>query len=282
MVALATTCTPLRAEEGLGAGVFAKDNLVAWCIVPFDARHRGPVERATMLRELGFKKFAYDWRDQHVPEFEQEILECKSHDIEFFAFWGWHERIAELLRKHDVHPQIWITAPSPEVPTQEAKVDAAARSLAPLVERTRELGLKLGLYNHDGWGGEPENLLAVCERIRSRGNAEHVGIVYNFHHGHRHVHDFATVLAQMKPYLLCLNINGMNESGDPLILPVGAGQYERKMLRAVLESGYQGPIGILNHRENVDAEVGLRENMAGLKRVLETLGDVHDARTLEE
>jgi hypothetical protein len=86
----------------------------------------------------------------------------------------------------------------------------------------------------------------------------------------------------MKPYLLCLNINGMNESGDPLILPVGAGQYERKMLRAVLESGYQGPIGILNHRENVDAEVGLRENMAGLKRVLETLGDVHDARTLEE
>jgi len=28
------------------AGVFSRDNLVAWCIVPFDAKQRGPAERA--------------------------------------------------------------------------------------------------------------------------------------------------------------------------------------------------------------------------------------------
>jgi|GEM_PF-5408060 len=28
---------------------FATDKLVAWCIVPFDAKQRGPVERAAML-----------------------------------------------------------------------------------------------------------------------------------------------------------------------------------------------------------------------------------------
>src|SRR4051812_50030863 len=42
--------------------IFARDNLVAWCIVPFDAKKRGPEERAAMLERLGIKHFAYDWR----------------------------------------------------------------------------------------------------------------------------------------------------------------------------------------------------------------------------
>ncbi|MFM8434591.1 MAG: sugar phosphate isomerase/epimerase, partial [Planctomycetia bacterium] len=35
--------------------LFRRDNLVAWCIVPFDAKKRGPEERAAMLEKLGFK-----------------------------------------------------------------------------------------------------------------------------------------------------------------------------------------------------------------------------------
>src|SRR5213075_39483 len=54
-----------RARKG---GVFSRDNLVAWCIVPFDAKHRGPKDRADMLVRLGIKRVAYDWRDQHIPE----------------------------------------------------------------------------------------------------------------------------------------------------------------------------------------------------------------------
>ena len=41
---------------------FAKDKLVAWCIVPFDAKKRGPAERAAKVANLGIKKEAYDWR----------------------------------------------------------------------------------------------------------------------------------------------------------------------------------------------------------------------------
>lgn len=33
-------------------GVFAKSNLVAWCIVPFDAKSRTPDERANMLKDM--------------------------------------------------------------------------------------------------------------------------------------------------------------------------------------------------------------------------------------
>ena len=38
-----------RAAEGL----LAPTNLVAWCIVPFDTKKRGPEERAEMLERLG-------------------------------------------------------------------------------------------------------------------------------------------------------------------------------------------------------------------------------------
>ncbi len=49
--------------------LFAMDNLVAWCIIPFDNRDRSPLQRAGMLRELDFTKMGYDWRGLH------EILE---------------------------------------------------------------------------------------------------------------------------------------------------------------------------------------------------------------
>src|SRR5262249_27037481 len=49
--------------------LFGRPNLVAWCIVPFDAKKRGPEERAAMLERLGFRRFAYDWRAEHLPTF---------------------------------------------------------------------------------------------------------------------------------------------------------------------------------------------------------------------
>ena len=40
-----------------------------------------------MLKELGIGRCAYDWRNEHVVEFEEEILQYKKHGIEYFAFW---------------------------------------------------------------------------------------------------------------------------------------------------------------------------------------------------
>ena len=61
--------------------IYARDNLVAWCIVPFDSKNRTPVQRAEMLKQLGFKRYAYDWRAQHLPTFEAEIAELKSRGL---------------------------------------------------------------------------------------------------------------------------------------------------------------------------------------------------------
>ena len=37
---------------------FSVENLTAWRVVPFDAKKRGPEERAEMLQRPGFKRFA--------------------------------------------------------------------------------------------------------------------------------------------------------------------------------------------------------------------------------
>ncbi|WP_161604794.1 DUF6797 domain-containing protein [Roseiconus nitratireducens] len=252
--------------------VLRRENLVAWCIVPFDAAKRTPQARAQMLSDLGIRRCAYDWRAEHVPTFEQEILAYQKHGIEFFAFWGTHDKAFELFKKYDLHPQIWQTCPSPGKANDPDNVAAAAEQLKPVARRAGEVGCKLGLYNHGGWGGEPKNLVAVCERLRADG-FDHVGIVYNFHHGHDHIQDWEASFERMKPYLLCLNLNGMNPGAQPKILGIGKGSEELEMIRVVLESDYRGPIGILDHRDELDARDSLLENRDGLRWVRKELSE---------
>ena len=260
--------------------LFSKQNLVAWCIVPFDAKSRSPAERVAMLQRLGLSRVAYDWRKVHIPSFEDEIVQYGKHDIEFFAFWDWHDSLAPLLKKHGVKPQIWKTAPSPTGVSQTARVQAAAKALMPLAEKTKVLGLKLGLYNHGGWGGEPKNLVAVCEHLRREHNATHVGIVYNLHHAHGEMNSFARNLTQMRPYLLCLNVNGMVRESelrkDPKrkIMPLGLGSDDKPIFRVIIESGYDGPVGVLDHRNELDAEESLQQNLDGLKGITKQLEQV--------
>lgn len=248
------------------------ENLAAWCIVPFDASKRGPADRAKMLRELGILRCAYDWRAQHVPEFEQEIVEYKKNGIEFFAFWGEHEDAFKLFVEHEIRPQIWKMIGAPEGDTREDKVNAAAKSLAGVAKWTAEIGCKLALYNHGGWGGEPANMVAVCERLRELG-FDHVGIVYNWHHGHGHIADWARSLSMMKPYLFCLNINGMNTDAQPKILPLGQGEHDLNMLRVLIESGYDGPVGILDHQAQLDSKEALQDNLDGLSWLRKELSE---------
>ncbi len=259
-----------KAKKGKTAENLLRENLVPWCIVPFDASKRSPEERAKMLIGLGLKRSAYDWRSQHVPEFEEEILQYKKHGIEFFAFWGGHEKAFELFQKHGIHPQIWKTLRSPKSGPRKEKIISAKNAMAPMAKRTEEIGCKLGLYNHGGWGGEPENLVAVCKALRAEGH-DHVGIVYNWHHGHGRIKEWKKDLDLMLPFLHCLNLNGMNTGAQPKILELSKGEHDKRMFNILLESGYEGPVGILDHQNHLDAEKSLRANLDGLKKLLTKL-----------
>src|SRR6187549_1119717 len=67
--------------------LFEKSNLVAWCIVPFDSQKRSPEERAAMMEKLGIKRFAYDYRAEHVPTWDAELDALKKHGVELTAWW---------------------------------------------------------------------------------------------------------------------------------------------------------------------------------------------------
>jgi len=252
------------------------DNLAAWCIVPFDSKKRGPVERAEMLNRLGITKLAYDWRPEHLPTFDAEVEAMKSHGIEISAWWmsrgmdGANRRIFEVIARHKIHPQLWVLIDEPKVDGQEAKVKAAAEQVRPIAEEGKRLGCKVALYNHGGWFGEPENQLAIIRELRM----ENVGMVYNFHHAHDHMERFPALLAMMKPHLLALNLNGMVRDGDKQgkkILPIGEGDREQAMIDVVVASGWKGTVGILCHLDQ-DAEVILKGNLDGLEKVRVELG----------
>ena len=208
--------------------LWAHDNLVAWCVVPFDAKNRGPEERAQMLNQLGFTKFAYDWRPVHVPTFDAEIDTLKEHGIDLLAWWFPFDAddpaakaTLEVFKRHHVHPQLWdmlprkvttapgaVNRPNPLTPEethqahiqalqqdvttnpqeQEMRVQREAERVAALEKLAAPYGCPVELYNHNGWAGMVDNQLAVIKRLKALG-VTHVGMVYNFSHARDELHD---------------------------------------------------------------------------------------------
>ncbi|WZO97684.1 plastocyanin/azurin family copper-binding protein [Isosphaeraceae bacterium EP7] len=255
--------------------LFGRENLIAWCIVPFDSQKRSPEARAEMLARLGFKHFAYDWRAEHVPTFDAEIAALKGRGVALDAFWASGElnadtrNILDVLKRNGVRSRLWVLldfgADRVTGTEQERRVEAAVGKLAPLAAAAKEAGCSIALYNHGGWFGEPENQIVIVERLRAMGFAD-AGIVYNQHHGHDHLDGFAAKLAKLKPYLVTLNLNGMEPEGDKhdkKILPLGQGSLDLGLMQTIVDSGYAGPIGILGHTQD-DAEQRLKDNLDGL------------------
>jgi sugar phosphate isomerase/epimerase len=261
-------CLPAAAAD-----LLAPDNLSAWCIVPFDAKKRGPEDRAVMLENLGIKHLAYDWRDEHIPSFDAEVEAMKRHGIEIAAWWfpastsGTARVILDCIARHGIHPQLWTMMGDPAPGgTQEEKVSRAAAQLGPVADAAARVGCTLALYNHGGWFGQPENQVAIL-RAMNRPNA---GIVYNLHHGHEHLPRFEAMWREMQPHLVALNLNGMEPDGDRKgrkILALGTGSEEARLLRFILASGWKGPVGILDHRPETDSEPTLRAELEGAARL---------------
>lgn len=258
-------------------GLFARSNLVAWCIVPFDSQKRSPEERAAMLKRLGFTKFAYDWRAEHLPTFDREITALKASGIELTAVWfpgslnQDARTLLDALEKHRIKTQLWVSMsggnakPTPDEQTRQV-ADFTAK-IKPIAEAASKIGCQVALYNHGGWFGEPDNQLAILDALK----LPNVGIVYNLHHGHDQLDRFPELVARMKPHLLAINLNGMNtDKRGGKILPLGQGDADLRLLKAIQTSGWSGPVGILGHTSD-DAEQRLLDNLDGLDWLLPQL-----------
>jgi len=261
-------------------GLFAKDNLVAWCIIPYDAEERGPEERAQMLNELGIKRMAWDWRQEHLKQLPREIETLRRHNIELSAAWLWidksandgftdtHNYIFDTLDEYDVSTTIWMGFNKNffEGLTEEQKIEKGAAFVKKVYERAKAINCDVAFYNHGNWIGDPENQVRIIREI----DVKDIGIVYNFHHAHHQIERFPELLETMMPYLKTVNLNGMDSDG-PKILPIGEGTKEAQMLRTLMESDFSGTIGILDHDHEVDSKERLKKNMEGLQQILDQI-----------
>jgi sugar phosphate isomerase/epimerase len=252
-------------------GLFAPQNLTAWCVVPFDASKRGPEERAEMLQRLGFKNFAYDWRSKDVPAFDAEVEALHKHGINLVAWWFPTEAgdpdaqtILDVIKRHGLHPQLWVMgsgSPTKTEAEQMQRTDQEAERIRKIVALAAPCGCKVELYNHNGWFGQPDNEVAVIERLKEKG-VSGVGMVYNFSHGHGDMADFPAIWKRIEHYVVAVNVSGMVTSGR--LIPPSQGDKELEMLRTIKQSGWRGPIGLIAEQGG-DAEVTLGNNLRGLQ-----------------
>ncbi|HMG88673.1 MAG TPA: hypothetical protein VK589_01400 [Chryseolinea sp.] len=262
--------------------LFAKENLIAWCIVPFDNQNRTPAQRVEMLKRLGLTQYAYDWRHQHVPTFAEEISLAKKAGIKMAAVWLWidkegdrvgqlsedNEEILKIIKESGLTTRLWVGFNNNFYAdeTDDAKVTKGVDMLNYLRERTGSFVEGIGLYNHGDWFGEPDNEIKILKKL----NNPLFGLVYSFHHGHHQIEAFPSLVDKMKPWLWTVNINGMKKEG-PQILTVGSGDKELEMLKVLEKAGFKGTIGILGHIESEDVEKVLQRNLEGLEKLQKQL-----------
>jgi hypothetical protein len=237
---------------------------------------------------------AYDWRQKDIDTFDEELQQLRAHGIRLSAFWlsggdppeaqgMWDDPqqgpVLQFIQRNELHIEVWKMLPEKElcaIADIEERYDEATRLVQIQAKVFRDLGCTYGLYNHGGWCGQPQTMVEVARHSAE----QQVGIVYNFHHGHEHLSLMPDAFAAMLPHLLCVNLNGMATQG-PQVLHLAEGDDDAAILRMVADSGYSGPIGILDHRPDTDAELSLKQNLAGMQTLLRELGDEDSLATYQ-
>ena len=259
---------------------FRKDNLIPWSIVGFDAKERTPQQRIKMLKELGYHQYAYGNRPKHQPTMLQEMQLAEKNHIAVKAVWLYlnlkkdsvehlkphSEAIFNVIKKAGLHTQIWVGI-DPKYYTNlsdEVSLTKTVKMIQYISDRANALGCKIALYNHGGWFGDTQNQLKIIKALPNKD----IGMVFNFHHAHKHLNTFKKDVKQMLPYLWCVNLNGMKKKG-PKIITIGKGNLEKEMIQYILNLGYQGPFGILGHVKGGDAKEILIQNEIGLQKLFQ-------------
>ncbi len=268
--------TALAQKSTASGSILAQENLVAWCIVPFDNQNRTPKERIDMLKALNFSKYAYDWRSKHLDSLPEEIKLAKENKIQIVAVWMWmdknndavgklspdNERLLKMLKESGLKTQLWLGFNSNcfDYDDEGMKVSKGVEMIKFLRQHTVQSVTGIGLYNHGDWFGDPKNQIKIIKAL----NDPDVGLIYNFHHAHEQIEAFPELVKEMSPWLWTVNLNGMKKDG-PKILTIGSGEKESEMIKTLMKGGFRGTVGILGHIEDEDVRQVLQRNLEGLR-----------------
>ena len=244
------TAATQRAGQSGPVSAFAKTNLHAWAFEEYDAVKRTPAERAQLLKTLGITRAGFVGRNvTRMNEFDAYVAAYREQRIELVAVWSPVNTDAPLTEPHikmfldgvdrnQVKAQWWVTLEQMDQVPPAERVDKAVTILRPMIAEANKRGFPLHLYGHgkDAWFTQPENEIAIIERLQSAPPALRVGIAYNFHHAHSQLDRFATMFPKLLPHLVAVNLDGMKKEG-PMIIPLGEGDRETDMIGIIHRSG---------------------------------------------
>ena len=254
---------------------FRTENLIPWSIVAFDKLERTPSERVAMVKKLGFRQYAFGGRKKHMETMVTELNIARAEGIKISAVWLYinnkdtlrnlkraNEMVFESLKATGLSTQIWIGIDAEffEGLTQRQSLKKALDMISFLSKKAQKVNCKIALYNHGGWFGESENQLEIIKHLPKHD----IGIIYNFHHAHKQLENYRSIIQKIHPFLWCVNLNGMKKGG-PKIIPIGEGNLEKEMINLLLNLDYKGPFGILGHVKNKDVARTLKKNLKGLE-----------------
>jgi len=265
---------PAAIAQQDGAPADAAPKLYAFCMEMHDAKKRTLPEQTAMLRELGFDGVGYPlWLDDQL---QRNLAELDRAGLPVYLMYAavnvapdqpaYDPRLESAIRRLRGRPTtIGITLRGLP-PGDPRGMDAAVRTLRRLGDVAAEAGLRISLYHHvnDWTEGLPFTLEVV-------GRVEHpqVGANFNLCHwlkteGDR---DYRPVLREHAAKIFAVTINGAQTNAsvwtDGLIQPLDRGDFDnRKLLAALRDSGYDGPIGLMCYGIAGDAREHLARSMA--------------------
>ena len=254
---------------------FRTENLIPWSIVAFDKLERTPSERVAMVKKLGFRQYAFGGRKKHIETMVTELNIARAEGIKISAVWLYinnkdtlrnlkraNEMVFESLKATGLSTQIWIGIDAEffEGLTQRQSLKKALDMISFLSKKAQKVNCKIALYNHGGWFGESENQLEIIKHLPNHD----IGIIYNFHHAHKQLDKYQSIIKQIHPFLWCVTLNGMKKGG-PKIIPIGEGNLEKEMIHLLVKLGYKGSFGVLGHVKNEDVALTLKKNLKGIQ-----------------
>jgi sugar phosphate isomerase/epimerase len=243
-----------------------------FCIDWHDAKKRGFVQQAEMLKELGYDGVGHIWLEgvsERLQSLDARGLGLFQITIQVDIAPGkqpYDPRLKEVLnlvRGRGVQFALLMNGLKPSDPAGDERALHVIREMVNLVP---DSGAQFLLYPHtDFWLERIED----CVRVADQMDHPDVGVMFNLCHWLRvsQDRDYESRLKQALPRLMAVSINGADE-WDPepgwgkYIQPLGRGDFDvAKFLRTLRALGYQGPIGLQCYGIEGDVREHLQESL---------------------
>lgn len=251
----------------------------AYCIDTHDSMKRTLPEQAAMLQELGYDGVGHLWLDNVKERLETLDAEgLKLFQITLMANLANEEaydsrlkEVLPLLKGRDIQICLLMGGMNPSDTAGDEKGVAIISEIA---DMALDSGTTIILYPHaNDWLEKVDDAIRLVKKV----DKPNVGIMFNLCHWLKvdDEENMVPVLQRAMPYLQAVSINGsdtaasIHDGTGNWLQPLDSGSFDNgKLLKALKQLGYKGPIGLQCWGITGDAKEHLARSMEAWKKLL--------------